>query len=96
MRSQGLRGMYSGSGVNILLITPEKAIKLTANDYLRHLLTDRNGRISLPREMASGAGAGLCQIIVTTPMELLKITMQMQPTTPSGKLDSPLDRLRDL
>ena len=28
--------------------------------------------------MISGAGAGLCQIIVTTPMELLKITMQMQ------------------
>lgn len=34
--------------------------------------------------MVSGAGAGLCQIIVTTPMELLKITMQMQPSSPSG------------
>lgn len=85
LKNQGLRGMYSGSGVNILLITPEKAIKLTANDYFRHLLTDRNGRISLPKEMISGAGAGLCQIIVTTPMELLKITMQMQPASPSGK-----------
>jgi hypothetical protein len=27
-----------GSAVNILLITPEKAIKLVANDYFCHLL----------------------------------------------------------
>ena len=26
--------------------------------------------------MLAGAGAGLCQIIVTTPMELLKIQLQ--------------------
>lgn len=84
LKSQGLRGMYSGSAVNILLITPEKAIKLTANDYFRFLLTDQNGKLSLPREMLSGAGAGFCQIVVTTPMELLKITMQMQSTGPQG------------
>ncbi len=34
--------MYRGSGVNILLITPEKAIKLTANDFFRHQLSDAN------------------------------------------------------
>ena len=28
----------SGSAVNILLITPEKAIKLVANDFFRHAL----------------------------------------------------------
>jgi len=31
--------MYKGSAVNILLITPEKAIKLTANDTFRHYLS---------------------------------------------------------
>src|SRR4051812_43442574 len=30
--------MYRGSGVNLLLITPEKAIKLVANDFFRHKL----------------------------------------------------------
>jgi solute carrier family 25 glutamate transporter 18/22 len=29
---------YLGSAVNILLITPEKAIKLVANDVFRQLL----------------------------------------------------------
>lgn len=37
---EGYLGMYRGSAVNILLITPEKAIKLTANDFFRHHLTD--------------------------------------------------------
>ena len=42
---QGYFGMYRGSGVNILLITPEKAIKLAANDYFRHKLTRPDGTL---------------------------------------------------
>jgi len=30
--------MLTGSGVNLLLITPEKAIKLVGNDFFRHHL----------------------------------------------------------
>ncbi|KAG5668740.1 hypothetical protein PVAND_016667 [Polypedilum vanderplanki] len=75
-RAEGYFGMYRGSAVNILLITPEKAIKLAANDFFRHHLTARDGSLSLPRQMAAGGLAGLCQIIITTPMELLKIQMQ--------------------
>jgi len=75
-RAEGFRGMYRGSGVNLLLITPEKVIKLVANDFFRHRLTDKNGKLSIQREMLAGGSAGLCQIIITTPMELLKISMQ--------------------
>ncbi|KAF7492431.1 Mitochondrial glutamate carrier 1 [Sarcoptes scabiei] len=75
-RREGFFGLYRGSAVNILLITPEKAIKLTANDFFRHHLADRFGNITLEREMLAGSLAGLCQITVTTPMELLKIQLQ--------------------
>lgn len=82
--TEGFFGMYRGSAVNLLLITPEKAIKLTGNDLFRHLLTHNStsssgvssSHLSLGREMLAGGGAGLCQIIVTTPMELLKIQGQ--------------------
>lgn len=76
--SEGFFGMYRGSAVNLLLITPEKAIKLTGNDLFRHLLSKNDGanKLSLSREMVAGGGAGLCQIVVTTPMELLKIQGQ--------------------
>lgn len=75
---EGLTGMYRGSAVNILLITPEKAIKLAANDFFRHHLLQRSSRtkLSLTQEMVAGGSAGFCQIIVTTPMELLKIQLQ--------------------
>ncbi|XP_063863760.1 mitochondrial glutamate carrier 1-like isoform X3 [Scylla paramamosain] len=75
-RQEGYFGMYRGSGVNILLITPEKAIKLTANDFFRHHLTTKEGKLPIQREMMAGGLAGMCQIVVTTPMELLKIQLQ--------------------
>merc|ERR1712038_1166980 len=75
-KAEGYFGMYRGSAVNILLITPEKAIKLAANDFFRHKLTRPDGSLPVSREMLAGGCAGLCQIVVTTPMELLKIQMQ--------------------
>lgn len=76
-RSEGFTGMYRGSAVNILLITPEKAIKLAANDFFRHKLSDPStGKLTLASEMLSGGAAGFCQIVITTPMELLKIQLQ--------------------
>ena len=75
-RAEGFLGMYRGSAVNILLITPEKAIKLAANDWFRHRLSNEGGRLTLRQEMLAGGGAGFCQIIITTPMELLKIQLQ--------------------
>ncbi|KAL2724355.1 mitochondrial glutamate carrier 1 [Vespula squamosa] len=76
-KAEGYFGMYKGSGVNILLITPEKAIKLTANDTFRHYLSTGPGQqLPLQREMLAGGLAGACQIVITTPMELLKIQMQ--------------------
>lgn len=72
-----MRTIYSGVGVNLLLITPEKAIKLVANDFFRfHLSVPGQEQLPLIRGMIAGGGAGFCQIIITTPMELLKIQMQ--------------------
>ncbi|XP_073677303.1 mitochondrial glutamate carrier 1-like [Garra rufa] len=39
IRSEGYFGMYRGAAVNLTLVTPEKAIKLAANDFFRHHLS---------------------------------------------------------
>uniref|UniRef100_W5LV46 Solute carrier family 25 member 22a n=1 Tax=Lepisosteus oculatus TaxID=7918 RepID=W5LV46_LEPOC len=39
IRSEGYFGMYRGAAVNLTLVTPEKAIKLAANDFFRHWLS---------------------------------------------------------
>ncbi|XP_075043932.1 mitochondrial glutamate carrier 1 [Mixophyes fleayi] len=76
IRSEGYFGMYRGAAVNLTLVTPEKAIKLAANDFFRHALSKDGKKLTLIKEMLAGCGAGTCQVIVTTPMEMLKIQLQ--------------------
>lgn len=76
IRSEGYFGMYRGAAVNLTLVTPEKAIKLAANDFFRYHLSKDGKKLTLLKEMLAGCGAGTCQVIVTTPMEMLKIQLQ--------------------
>uniref|UniRef100_A0A8D0C6Q0 Mitochondrial glutamate carrier 1 n=1 Tax=Salvator merianae TaxID=96440 RepID=A0A8D0C6Q0_SALMN len=76
IRSEGYFGMYRGAAVNLTLVTPEKAIKLAANDFFRFHLGKDGKKLTLMKEMLAGCGAGTCQVIVTTPMEMLKIQLQ--------------------
>jgi solute carrier family 25 (mitochondrial aspartate/glutamate transporter), member 12/13 len=60
-------------------------LKLTVNDMLRNWFskTDDDGEKSIhfPLEVLSGAGAGASQVIVTNPLEITKIRLQMQGET---------------
>ncbi|XP_072336760.1 mitochondrial glutamate carrier 1-like isoform X2 [Scyliorhinus torazame] len=76
MRSEGYFGMYRGAAVNLTLVTPEKAIKLAANDFFRQYLSKNGKGLNVFKEMLAGCGAGICQVVVTTPMEMLKIQLQ--------------------
>lgn len=58
------------------MVTPEKAIKLAANDFFRHHLAKDGKGLTVLKEMLAGCGAGMCQVVVTTPMEMLKIQLQ--------------------
>lgn len=73
----GIGSLYRGLGPNLVGVVPEKAIKLAVNDYLRELLQGGAPTIPLWKEMAAGAGAGLCQVVATTPMERVKIQLQI-------------------
>lgn len=45
-RVRQFRALYQGASVNILLITPEKAIKLVANDVFRYALSKEHESLS--------------------------------------------------
>lgn len=79
VRASGPQGMYRGWPPNVLLVMPEKALKLTLNTYFRKALGERDGKLGAARAMLAGGMAGACQVVATNPMELLKIqgaTMQ--------------------
>nr|XP_015195094.1 PREDICTED: mitochondrial glutamate carrier 1-like [Lepisosteus oculatus] len=56
IRSEGYFGMYRGAAVNLTLVTPEKAIKLAANDFFRHWLS-RDGAAAQRKMMAQTASS---------------------------------------
>ena len=76
VRADGVRGLYRGVGVNLLLVAPQRAVMLSSNDLFRHLLTFPDGRLPLDREMVAGAATGVVHCLVTTPLELLKARQQ--------------------
>jgi solute carrier family 25 aspartate/glutamate transporter 12/13 len=74
--------LYRGAGVQVLGIAPEKAIKLNVNDLMKHLLTScSGGTLTLGGEVMSGALAGLCQVIATSPLETIKVALQTSDKT---------------
>uniref|UniRef100_A0A7S0XK00 Mitochondrial carrier protein n=1 Tax=Erythrolobus madagascarensis TaxID=708628 RepID=A0A7S0XK00_9RHOD len=74
LRSEGLPGMFRGWPPNVLLVMPEKALKITANDALRSSLWQGPSEtMPVSRQVLAGGLAGFIQVIVTNPMELLKI-----------------------
>lgn len=74
----GIRGFYRGLIPNLTGVTPEKAIKLAVNEWMREFLEDPNGDITLAQEVIAGGTAGFCQVVATNPMEIVKLRMQLQ------------------
>lgn len=82
--NHGFFGMYNGLIAQLVGITPEKAIKLAANDMFRYYLPkNAHGELDLVYEVVAGAGAGLTQVVATNPMEIVKIRMQVTKRTAS-------------
>ncbi|CUM49538.1 unnamed protein product [Debaryomyces tyrocola] len=78
IKHEGLKGLYSGLGAQLVGVAPEKAIKLTVNDLVRKIGTDDDGQITMNWEILAGMSAGGCQVVFTNPLEIVKIRLQMQ------------------
>ncbi len=57
VRHEGFLGLYRGLLPQLMGVAPEKAIKLTVNDFLRDKLGNKNGNVPLYAEIVAG-GAG--------------------------------------
>jgi solute carrier family 25 aspartate/glutamate transporter 12/13 len=58
-------------------VAPEKAIKLTMNDTMRDVLTEKDGSLPLWKECIAGGCGGASQVIFTNPIEIVKIRLQV-------------------
>ncbi|XP_056374915.1 electrogenic aspartate/glutamate antiporter SLC25A13, mitochondrial [Hyla sarda] len=96
LRYEGFFGLYRGLLPQLLGVAPEKAIKLTVNDFVRDKFTVKEGTIPLAAEILAGACAGGSQVIFTNPLEIVKIRLQVAGEITTGPRVSALNVLRDL
>merc|ERR1719382_2314371 len=84
IRHEGVTGLYRGLVPQLMGVAPEKAIKLTMNDFMRDKFTSDHGKIPLYGEMLAGATAGASQVMFTNPLEIVKIRLQVAGEIASG------------
>ncbi|KAF9129858.1 mitochondrial aspartate-glutamate transporter agc1 [Mortierella sp. GBA39] len=77
IKNEGALGLYRGLGPQLVGVAPEKAIKLTMNDFVRRNLSDKNGNITFTAELIAGGVAGGSQVVFTNPLEIVKIRLQV-------------------
>jgi len=87
-RVEGVAGLYRGLLPALLGVAPERAIKLQVHNLLVHVYTfdDEDNppgskRPSLWVEALAGGCAGASQLLITNPIELAKIRLQLQGET---------------
>ncbi|XP_036422356.1 calcium-binding mitochondrial carrier protein Aralar2 [Colossoma macropomum] len=96
VRYEGFFGLYRGLVPQLLGVAPEKAIKLTVNDFVRGKAMQKDGTIPLHLEILAGGCAGGSQVIFTNPLEIVKIRLQVAGEITTGPRVSALSVIRDL
>jgi len=96
VRHEGVLGLYRGLPPQLVGVAPEKAIKLTVNDFVRDHLSAKDGTIPLWAEMMAGGMAGGSQVTFTNPLEIVKIRLQVAGEVVSTQRISAISVIKDL
>lgn len=74
--TQGLSALYVGCPVFVLGNTAKAGVRFLGFDTIKKFLADKDGKLSGPRGVLAGAGAGLLEsIFAVTPAESVKTAM---------------------
>lgn len=65
IRHEGIFGLYRGLLPQLIGVAPEKAAKLTVNDFMRDKLRYENGDLSVSAEIISGACVSIVLVYLT-------------------------------
>uniref|UniRef100_A0A915EIJ5 Mitochondrial carrier protein n=1 Tax=Ditylenchus dipsaci TaxID=166011 RepID=A0A915EIJ5_9BILA len=96
VKFEGVFGLYRGLLPQTFGVAPEKAIKLTMNDWVRDHARTEDGRIPLYAELLAGGAAGGSQVIFTNPLEIVKIQLQVAGEITTGPKVNVFSVLRKL
>ena len=82
LREYGPQRFYKGVTVQVIGIAPEKGLKLGVNDVLKQIcLAQTGGQFPLWAQIIAGGTAGACQVLASSPLEVMKVGLQTSNKT---------------
>ncbi|KAL5525022.1 hypothetical protein ACEPAF_8891 [Sanghuangporus sanghuang] len=73
LRTRGIAGLYSGCTALITGNAVKAGVRFLSYDQFKSMLADREGKVSAPRSLLAGLGAGVMEsIFAVTPSETIK------------------------
>ncbi|KAI0299030.1 mitochondrial tricarboxylate transporter [Multifurca ochricompacta] len=73
LHSQGVRGLYAGCTALVVGNSAKAGVRFLSYDKFKQVLADKDGKVSAPRSLLAGLGAGVMEaIFAVTPSETIK------------------------
>ncbi|OXC57933.1 solute carrier family 25 (mitochondrial citrate transporter), member 1, partial [Cryptococcus neoformans MW-RSA852] len=73
IQQRGVHGLYAGCTAVVIGNAVKAGVRFTTYDQFKSLLKDDEGKLTAPRSMLAGLGAGMSEaIIAVTPSETIK------------------------
>lgn len=101
-KTQGVSSLYVGCPAFVVGNTVKASVRFLGFDSIKALLADKNGKLSGPRGVIAGLGAGLLEsVVAVTPFEAIKTALiddkqTAKPKYQTGVVSGSLKLVRDL
>ncbi|GAA5914589.1 Ctp1p [Sporobolomyces salmoneus] len=83
---QGISGFYSGVGALVAGNSLKAGVRFLSYDKFKRMLVDQDGKLSGPRSLLAGLGAGMCEaVFAVTPSETIKTKLIDDAKSPNPK-----------
>lgn len=77
-REEGFRGYMRGNGVNVLRIAPYSAVQFSSYELFKSTLISNGAEIDTPRRLIAGSLAGICSVVSTYPLDLVRSRLSIE------------------
>ncbi|KAJ2968217.1 hypothetical protein NUW54_g13284 [Trametes sanguinea] len=86
LQTKGVLGLYSGCMALVIGNAVKAGVRFVSYDHFKHALADAEGKVSPPRSLLAGLGAGMMEaVFAVTPSETIKTKLIDDAKSPNPR-----------
>ncbi|OBZ74928.1 putative mitochondrial carrier C19G12.05, partial [Grifola frondosa] len=86
LQTKGVSGLYSGCMALVVGNAVKAGVRFVSYDHFKHMLANAEGKVTAPRSLLAGLGAGMMEaIFAVTPSETIKTKLIDDAKSPNPK-----------